>query len=71
MPVICDGCRVRGSWEHRCHGQLARVNDETAGRACECTECAEDRKAHPIGCVCETCCVAYERDAWDPRMGER
>jgi hypothetical protein len=31
----------------------------------------QPERTHPIGCVCETCSAAYERDAWDPRMGER
>lgn len=28
-------------------------------------------RVHHVGCVCESCSAAYERDAWDPRMGER
>lgn len=38
-PILCDGCRVRGAWEHRCHGRLARVNDERALGPCECGDC--------------------------------
>lgn len=26
---------------------------------------------HAIGCLCGECSVSRERDAWDPRMGER
>lgn len=39
-PILCDGCRVRGPWEHRCHGNMARVDDEPAGGPCVCPECA-------------------------------
>jgi hypothetical protein len=28
--MICDGCNVRGGWEHRCHGA-----------PCPCEECRE------------------------------
>lgn len=31
----------------------------------------EPERVHPVGCVCESCSAAYERDAWDPRMGSR
>jgi hypothetical protein len=26
---------------------------------------------HAVGCICGSCSAAYERDAWDPRMGEK
>jgi hypothetical protein len=26
---------------------------------------------HQVGCICCDCAAAYERDAWDPRMGPR
>lgn len=46
QPIICDGCRVRNPWEHRCYGHLARVNDERANGPCACEDCraAEHRE---------------------------
>jgi hypothetical protein len=71
-PIVCDGCRVREPWEHRCHGRMARVGDEPTGRSCECAECSEPvDRVHRIGCICETCSATYEREAWDPRMGAK
>lgn len=75
MGIICDGCRVLGSWEHRCHGRLAKVNDARAGGPCECPDCSEalthrrdcacsvckPSKTHQVGCICETCSADYER----------
>lgn len=26
---------------------------------------------HSVGCICGECSAAYEREAWDPRMGRR
>ena len=37
--IICDGCRVKGLWEHRCMGERAMVNGEQTGKACECPDC--------------------------------
>lgn len=35
---LCDGCDVRGNWEHRCHGE-----------PCPCEECREaDRLFGPL-----------------------
>lgn len=65
MTTICDGCNVRKPWEHRCHGPRAFVNGERVGLPCECQQCREDESAakqvHSIGCNCEECIAAYER----------
>ena len=37
--VLCDGCNVRGGWEHRCHGEPITVRGEMVYAACECAEC--------------------------------
>jgi hypothetical protein len=72
MKVICDGCRVNEPFEHRCHGRMARVNDEPVGKPCECSECSEPiEPTHRVGCLCGSCSAAYVRDAWDPRMGAK
>lgn len=26
---------------------------------------------HVVGCICGSCSAAYDRDAWDPRMGAK
>jgi hypothetical protein len=46
-PIICDGCNVHGVWEHRCHGDRARVRDEPTGKPCECRECHDDIDCEP------------------------
>jgi hypothetical protein len=38
-PHLCDGCNVRGAWEHRCHGEQATVRGERTDRPCTCAEC--------------------------------
>ncbi len=37
--IICDGCRVQGSFEHRCHGSRAMVAGEQTGKPCQCLDC--------------------------------
>jgi len=37
--LICDGCNVRGSWEHRCHGDTPFVSGEPVEGKCECPDC--------------------------------
>lgn len=37
--LICDGCRVLGDWEHRCHGEESVVNGEFTNKPCECESC--------------------------------
>jgi NTP pyrophosphatase (non-canonical NTP hydrolase) len=75
IMIICDGCNVRDPWEHRCHGSNAYVRGERTGLPCECHQCREDaskaRQVHAVGCLCGDCSATYERDAWDPRMGQR
>lgn len=39
QPIICDGCNVRGSWEHRCHGRKSVVQGEQTGKQCQCPDC--------------------------------
>lgn len=38
-PVICDGCNVRGNWEHRCHGRRSVVQGEQTNKQCQCPDC--------------------------------
>jgi hypothetical protein len=38
-PVICDGCNVRGNWEHRCHGTRSVVAGEQTNKQCQCPDC--------------------------------
>ena len=38
-PVICDGCNVRGNWEHRCHGARSVVQGEQTNKQCQCPDC--------------------------------
>lgn len=33
---ICDGCRVLGNHEHRCHGNNIVVRGEFTDKKCEC-----------------------------------
>ena len=37
--IICDGCAVRGSWEHRCHEDHPHVGGEPVAGRCECEDC--------------------------------
>jgi 8-oxo-dGTP diphosphatase len=34
---ICDGCNVRGNWEHKCHGKRCVVGGEQTGLPCQCS----------------------------------
>lgn len=43
--IICDGCNVRGNWEHRCHGiEAVTVGGERVPLPCHCAPCAEARR---------------------------
>lgn len=37
--VVCDGCRVKFPFEHRCHGENAFVLGFATGKPCECPTC--------------------------------
>lgn len=39
IEIMCDGCNVRGVFEHRCHGANAQMQGESTNRMCECPEC--------------------------------
>lgn len=61
--VICDGCNVRGGWEHRCHAPRCSARMTVYGEprfgACECADCMEP----PPRCACGALKVyAVERD---------
>lgn len=47
MAIVCDGCNVRGAYEHKCHGEFMQVGGEPTGRRCPC-ECTDDP---PVGWV--------------------
>src|SRR3989344_9252547 len=36
--TICDGCKVRKPFEHRCHGSRSMVRGEQSGKPCQCLE---------------------------------
>jgi hypothetical protein len=45
MTYLCDGCRVREPFEHRCHGDDGAWMGDPA---CTCEECREaDRRFGP------------------------
>lgn len=75
MAIICDGCNVRDPFEHRCHGSNSYVRGERVGLPCECWQCLEiesaARRVHRVGCICGSCSVTYDLEAFDPRMGTR
>jgi hypothetical protein len=41
---ICDGCNVRGAWEHRCHIHNIVIKGEHTKFDCECQPCKESRE---------------------------
>lgn len=45
--IICDGCNVRGSWEHRCHGSHSMIMGVQTNKPCECEKCEEMREIIP------------------------
>lgn len=46
IEVMCDGCNVRGVFEHRCHGTNAQIHGEPTNRMCECPECNDPEYTH-------------------------
>jgi DNA (cytosine-5)-methyltransferase 1 len=57
---LCDGCNVRGAWEHRCHGE-----------PCSCPDCREERRLFgEVTTLLSTPAVndmgaAYTPETWD------
>lgn len=37
--TLCDGCNVRQSFEHRCHGDKSVVSGKQTGKSCQCADC--------------------------------